>query len=330
MSNISDSEEFAKLSDSYQEPKLLDGPLRGAVAAQPLFGRDEDSGEQVKPGQPTQYALYGPGYSATTPTIPTLPPGCYDICVDSQRVFVVPTPKPSGLLLELPEMRSDDVIKLVELFWDSEKDYKEGNEFVIGGAAFRAGVLLFGEAGTGKTSTLKIVCNKLVERGGTVFYASGHPSSVMTFLKDFGKIEKDRKCIVVLEDIDALICNFGESQYLELLDGAGSPDNCLFLATTNYPEKLDPRIYNRPGRLAHVVRIGLPGPKAREAYLKAILKNHRDVAEIVEKSAGFSVDHLSALTNSVYREKKPLAQELERLRTLFKIPKIEEERKLGF
>ena len=70
----------------------------------------------------------------------------------------------------------------------------------------------------------------------------------MAFLGDFAKIENNRKCIVILEDLDSLISNFGESHYLEMLDSAKTIDNILFIATTNYPEKLDPRIYNRPGR----------------------------------------------------------------------------------
>lgn len=329
MSNeISDAQEFANLSNKYEEENLITKYAKGILAQPSEMKGDDESGPV--PGAPTQYALYGPGYAATTPTVPTLPPGCYDIVADNKTAYVVPAPKPTGLLLELPEMRSDDVIRLVENFWNSEKDYKEGNEFVVGGAAFKAGIMLYGEPGTGKSCTIKIVSNKLVERGGTVFYASTFPGTVMAFLGDFSKIERNRKCIVILEDIDSLIHNFGESSYLEMLDSAKTIDNVLFIATTNYPDRLDPRIYNRPGRFSHVVKVGLPGPKAREAYLKAILKNHRDVAEIVENSSGFSIDHLSALVNSVYREKKELGKEIERLRTLFKVPKCEEEKKIGF
>ena len=78
-----------------------------------------------------------------------------------------------------------------------------------------------------------------------------------------------------------------------------------------------------------MVKIGLPTPKAREAYLKAILKNHRDVAEIVKNTNGFTIDHLTALINSVYREKKELYNEMERLRTLFKMPKAGEKKAIG-
>lgn len=227
-------------------------------------------------------------------------------------------------------MRSEDILRLVQNFWDSEKDYKEGNEFVIGGAAFKSGIMIFGPPGSGKSCTIKLVSNRLVENNGVVFYASVNPSLVSAFLTEFTKVEKTRKCIVILEDIDSLIERYGEAGYLEMLDSARSIDNVLFIATTNYPHKLDPRIYNRPGRFSHVMKIGLPTEAARRAYLKAILKNHRDVDEIVKKTDKFTIDHLTALVNAVYREKKDLAKELERLGRLFVAPKTDESRGIGF
>jgi len=325
--NIDDAKEFAELVEFFEENESKKSRPKNQSPEKAEVAKTESN--TTNPGTPTQYALYGPGYAPTTPTIKTLPPGCYDICVDNRCCYAVPALKPSGLLLELPEMRSDDVIKLVDTFWNSEKDYKEGNEFVVGGAAYKAGIMIYGPPGTGKSCTIKIVSNKLVERGGTVFYANVNPHIVMSFLTDFAKIEAHRKCIVILEDIDSLINVWGEATYLEMLDSAKTINNVLFIATTNYPERLDPRVYNRPGRFSHVVKIGLPTPKAREAYLKAILKNYRDVPTIVEKSNGFTIDHLTALVNAVYREKKDLNNELERLRTLFRVPKSSNETTIG-
>ena len=317
-SELEDAKEFADLLDVIEE----------SLANMPVASPDETSSYTTKrskdlnPGQPTQYSLYGAGYTTTTPTIDVLPSGCYDVHSDSKCVYVTPALKPSGLLLDLPEMRSDDVIRLIDNFWNSESDYKDGNEFVIGGAAFKGGIFIFGPPGSGKSCTIKIISRKLVEdRGGIVFYGSTPPSQLMSFLTDFAKVETNRKSIVILEDIDSLINKYGETEYLEMLDSAKTINNVLFIATTNYPERMDPRIYNRPGRFSHVIKIGYPGAKTREAYLKAILKNHRDVEEIVAKSAGFTIDHLTALINAVYREKKDLAQEIERIKILFKMPK---------
>lgn len=330
MSEIDDAAEWAEAAGNSGSDKTNE-PTRAKRSNKAISAPDyDDDGEEDKtPGMPTQYARYGAGFKATTSTIKTLESGCYDIQADSNGVFVVPALPPSGILLELPEMRSDEVIRVVDNFWNSEKDYKEGNEFVVGGAQFKAGVMIYGPPGSGKSCTIKIVSRKLVARGGTVFFSSGHPANTMAFLEDFARVEPNRKSIVILEDIDSLISNFGESCYLEMLDSAKTINNVLFIATTNYPEHLDPRIYNRPGRFSHVIKIGLPVAATREAYLKAILKNHKDVAEIVRESEGFTIDHLTALVNGVYREKKDLATELKRLRTLFKVPKGNDKPGLG-
>lgn len=330
MSDLDDVKEFVEQTE--ESAKLYEnlakrGYNNSSKVPQGIDAFEED--EAPAPGKPVQYQLYRDGYAPTNQTIQKLPPGCYDINADQHCIFVSPTPKPAGLLLELPEMRSEEVINIVENFWNSENDYKEGNEFVIGGAAFKAGVMLYGPPGTGKSCTIKIVCNRLVSRGGTVFFSSGNPELTMKFLEEFSIVEKDRKSIVILEDVDSLIQQWGENKYLEMLDSAKTIDNVLFIATTNYPDRLDPRIYNRPGRFSHVIKIGLPTPKAREAYLKAILKNHRDVEYIVSHTNNFSIDHLTALTNAVYREKKNLINEIERLRTLFRVPKAEDDRSMG-
>lgn len=326
---MTDEQEFVDATKEFKEPS---GMFKDAKADKCEEAKAPIEAKKLRgeAGMPSQYALYGPGYMPTTDTIKTLPSGCYDVCTDNNGVFVVPALPPSGLLLELPEMRSEHVISLVQRFWDSEKDYKEGNEFVIGGAAFKAGLMIYGPPGSGKSCTIKLVNKKLLEKGGTVFYGSCGPSSLMTFLEMFARVEPNRKSIVILEDIDSLIQRHGESTYLEMLDSAKSIDNVLFIATTNYPHLLDPRIYNRPGRFSHVIKIGLPTPAAREAYLKAILKNHRDVRTIVENTKDFTIDHLTALVNAVYREKKSLKEEIERLRTLFVTPKVDDSKGIGF
>lgn len=321
MSEIDDANEFVEATGTYDDDHEDDMNSKPPSA---LTVNDVEPQEKKKHGTPVQYSKFSDGYLPTSETIKTLPAGCYNIYDSNSGAYASPALKPSGLLLELPEMKSEEVIKVVDTFWNSEKDYKEGNDFVVGGAAYKAGIMVYGPPGSGKSCTLKLVSNKLVDRGGTVFYADSSPFVVDSFLTQFAKIEKNRKSIIILEDIDSLIQNFGESQYLAMLDSAKSINNVMFIATTNYPDRLDPRIYNRPGRFSHVIKIGLPTVKAREGYLKAILKDHRDVDTIVKESEGFTIDHLTALINAVYREKKDLKNELKRLRALFKIPSVSE------
>lgn len=326
MSDLDDVKEWAAAAEKFEEGKKQVDNEYGLVK-EGSTPKALTRSEKPQPGVVNQYALYAGGYTATTPTVKNLPAGCYDIHADSKAVFVIPTLPPTGILLELPEMRSDEVIKIVDSFWESEADYKEGNDFVIGGASFKAGIMIYGPPGSGKSCTIKLVNRKLIlQKNGTVFYSSGHPSTTMNWLQDFARVEPNRKSIVILEDFDSLVEQYGENVYLEMLDSAKTIDNVLFIATTNYPERLDPRIYNRPGRFSHVVKIGLPGDNTRRAYLEAVLKNHRDVEKIVSRSSGFTIDHLTALINAVYREKKELDGEIERLRTLFRVPKGDNDR----
>jgi Cdc6-like AAA superfamily ATPase len=280
----------------------------------------------------SQYHRQGNVYTAMGSTVKKLPSGVYELDNDSYGVPLAKAmSKKSTLLLDLPEMQSAEVIRAVERFWESEKDYKEGNEFITGNAPYKAGALIFGPPGSGKTSTLRIVSDKIVARGGTVFYADKNPHYHIEFLTRFSQIEPDRKSIVILEDIDTLVHSYGEAPYLSMLDSAKTIDNVLFIATTNYPERLDPRIYNRPGRFSHVIKIGYPKPSVRRAYLQAILKNHRDVDHIVENTDNFTIDHLTALVTGVYREKKDLQEEIKRLKSLFRIPKSDDmDNKVGF
>ena len=310
------TDDFPSFDDIFGKAEKDLPPLSGL---QHIKSKEDD--KEPKAGEVCQYSLYRNGYMASNATIKNLSNGCYDIKVNSDGVYVTPLLPPTGILFDLPDLKSNDVMEKIETFWNSEKDYKEGNEYVIGGATFKSGVLLWGPQGSGKSSIIKLASSKLVKRNGIVFFADINPAYVMEFLENFTRIEPDRKCIVILEDLDSLIRNYGDSGYLEMLDSAKSINNVLFIATTNYPEKLEPRIYCRPGRFAEVIKVDMPTPIARKAFLEAILKKHDDVEYIVDHSNGFSIDHLSALVNSVYRQKKDLKNEIVRLRSLFKVPK---------
>src|ERR1700687_4992676 len=121
---LDDALEFVNQAEKYKQKDYKELPKD---EASPVTVND---GDCVTPGQVSQYALYAEGYTATTPTVKTLPPNCYDIVQDNKCIFVAPSLPRSGLLLELPEMRSNDVISVIENFWNSEDDYKNGNEFV--------------------------------------------------------------------------------------------------------------------------------------------------------------------------------------------------------
>ena len=111
---IDDANEFGQLTEKSpasvpdkDNDGITEDELRVALARTPVAAKD--AAKSPKPGEPTQWALHGAGFKATTRTVSVLVPGCYDIRQDQYGVFAVPSLPPSGLLLELPEMRSEYV-----------------------------------------------------------------------------------------------------------------------------------------------------------------------------------------------------------------------------
>jgi hypothetical protein len=300
-----------------------------AVSEDSQVKKDEDKKD---PGQISQWARYGSGYAGAASTVQQLPPDIYSIQIVQSTLVLEPKKVSTDALLKLPDSRSDQLIKEVEKFWGLKEQFRNGNDSVHGGYLHKRGYMLFGPPGSGKTSTIKMLMNEIVKRGGIVLMGDTRPQWVGQAMELVSKIEPEKGMIVVFEDFDNLINMHGEAHYLSMLDGEDSVDNVLFLATTNYPERLDPRIYNRPGRFSDVVKIGMPNKEARRMFLQGKMKKHDEIEKIVELTDGFSIDHLKSVILGVFLEGKPLEKEINRLRKLFIKPDgvDQKQRGLGF
>lgn len=268
-----------------------------------------------------QYIVNGSGYTFAAKTVEALPSGIYNLGFINERLSFIPAPTYTDTLIRLPDTRSDLLLQEITKFWGLKRTFKEGNEKAHGGFVHKRGYLLFGPPGSGKTSTVQQVLQAIVESGGIALLVGMPPEQVAFALKNFRTVEPDRNVVVVFEDFDDMISNYGESGFLSLLDGEDSIGGALFLATTNYVSRFDARMYARPGRFSDVVYVGMPSIAAREVYLRAKLRDHSDVPKILELTDGFGLDHLRTLILGVYFEGKELEAEAERLRKLFKPPK---------
>jgi SpoVK/Ycf46/Vps4 family AAA+-type ATPase len=119
----------------------------------------------------------------------------------------------------------------------------------------------------------------------------------METLREFRKIEPDRQVLVIIEDIDALIEMYRESDFLNMLDGEAQLQNVVYVATTNYPEKLDKRFKDRPSRFDTIRKIDMPSEAARGTYLKVKLPNVTEevLEDFVLNSKGYSIAYLREL-----------------------------------
>jgi hypothetical protein len=256
---------------------------------------DDTSEEKPVPGKIVQYALYDTGYMPTTATIQTLPPGCYRLKSSSAGFYLDPLTLVTDSLIQFPDTKSDSVIEEIETFWTLKGKFSEF------GYSHKRGFLLWGPPGSGKTCTVAMVVQKMIQKKGLVILAE-HPKILSTLLSQIRSAEPNREMIVIWEDLDAIIDMFGESEVLSVLDGESQIDNVVFIATTNYPEKLDSRITNRPSRFDRIEKIGMPNEVARRMYLEAKVRTTHspDGIDLVAESEGMSIAHLRELVVGIW------------------------------
>ena len=133
------------------------------------------------------------------------------------------------------------------------------------GIIYKTGILLHGKPGTGKTSIAKAIASYMKY--------DLHVINVQSYTEESQLISRianvHENSIVLFEDIDCLLQNRNEEDktsekdtkrqallgtVLNIIDGAMSPQNVIFVATTNYIEKLDQALI-RDGRFDLKVKI---------------------------------------------------------------------------
>lgn len=278
---------------------------------------DGESEGGVESKDTRMWAVHGGrNYSPCETAVSDVPPGQYVINrSDSIGIYFARTDVNLDDIINLPDSVSEEVIEEIETFWKKEDHFRKF------GFLWKRGVLMWGPPGSGKTSTLQVISNLVIQRGGVSVYVA-HPGLAAAGLKLFRQIEPKRPLIVMLEDIDSIIDTYGESDLLALMDGELQIDNVVFVATTNYPERLDKRFINRPSRFDIVKKIGMPEEAAREMYLKAKCErlakdeNTEELATWVRLTKGFSIAHLKELIVSVEVFECELPDAVSRLRTM--------------
>lgn len=261
-------------------------------------------------------SLGGQAFIPATDTIKTLPPDCYHISISPQGELVfIRQNIVTDSLMRLPDSRGDEVISEVEKFWTLKDKFQQY------GFAHKRGFLLFGPPGSGKTSTTAIIINDMIKKGGLVILGD-NPHILSNGLNKLRVIEQNRPVVVILEDLDTIIQNFGEAEVLSVLDGEKQIENVVYIATTNYPENLDGRITNRPSRFDRIIKISTPNAAARAMYLKAKIEHTTmDGIDLVAETEGLSIAHIKELIVATKCQGNPVADVLKRLQLMKVLPK---------
>lgn len=184
---------------------------------------------------------------------------------------------------------TENLVQEIDLFWN-KKDLYKTNKLI-----HKRGILLEGFPGTGKSSIITQLSDKIIAKGGVVFKVSGFRNldHYVSFLRTgFRKIQPDTPIITILEDID----QYGdvESSLLDFLDGKTHIDHHIVIATSNNTEEI-PDTFLRPSRLDLRIEIPLPSEQTRREYFQ--FKNVPDtmVEELVAKTDEASLADLKEL-----------------------------------
>src|ERR1039457_7230410 len=98
-------------------------------------------------------------------------------------------------------------------------------------------------------------------------------------LRLFEKAGENTPALVILEDLDRAFPTEGKrtkertvsfQTLLNCLDGVGSKDGVIVVATANDPTCLDAAILKRPGRFDRVVQFRNPDPDLRRQYYRKL------------------------------------------------------------
>ncbi len=298
---------------------------------------DRASYDEDKPvsNSPTCWGtLQDEEFSPAFTSVSKVPAGIYEIVWNRQlsQHTLKKQPFKTDELYQLPSYEIMDILKDIQNFWDRREKYKEYN-FV-----HKRGILMYGEPGCGKSGIIQLISQQLIDNDGIIINIKDHEDVdyFTDFIATFRKIEPNRPLIVLLEDIDSIAGENSHqtSRLLNILDGVKQIEDVVYIATTNYPEKLQDRITNRPSRFDRRYKVELPNDEIREAYIRHKLNEDDikgiDIQEWVKRTEGMSLSHLKEVVISTIVMGREFEEVMDNLEGLKKTPSIKGSGKVGF
>ena len=301
-----------------------------------MIGRFEDGEDKpIDVDVPSCWSnLKNDEYAPAYVTVPKVPAGVYEIDWNSNMGTHTLKKQPfkTDELYHLPSYEITDILKDIDNFWNRADNYKKYNYI------HKRGILMYGEPGCGKSGIIQLISKQLIEKDGIVINVKDEDDvdKFTSFIATFRKVEPKRPLVVLLEDIDSLA---GENRYqtarlLNILDGVKQIEGVVYIATTNYPEKLQERITNRPSRFDRRYKVELPNEEIRRAYIQHKLNEddlkNVDIEEWIKKTEGMSLSHLKEVVISVIVMGRTFEETIENLEGLKKTPTIKGSGKMGF
>lgn len=276
------------------------------------------------------WAQSGNSFFPVNSVVDKVPPGAYRCLMSSTGPYIEKMKINIDHLLKLPDSATEILLQEFNQFWKLRAAFDKR------GFTFKRGLLMWGSPGSGKTSAVWQMTQRLIhDHGGIVLFVD-NPQVAVWNLSVLRRIEPTRPLITVMEDLDTIIRQNGEHDLLALLDGEFQLDNVVHLGTTNYPHMIPKRFIDRPSRFDTVMKVGMPSREARIVYFKA--KEPTLDQETLERWAsateGYSIAHLREVciaTQCFGQPEKMVFARLDKMKEAIKInDEGEESENAGF
>lgn len=228
-----------------------------------------------------QYAKMGSALYPCGETIPRLSAGFYNMVHGMFGWGISPADPVSDELIDIPGTPADEIIQDINQFLATKDRYRKA------GLTHKRGYLFYGPPGTGKTSMGLMIGRRFIkDADGVVFYIpnAGYLGAAVEVIRE---VEAGRPAMFLMEEADSFL---NDTRALSILDGELTLNGAVFVAMTNYKEKMPPRIANRPGRFDRVTYVGAPPYAVQVEYFRRLLsrlgEDHptaaRDIANALE------------------------------------------------
>lgn len=283
----------------------------------------------------SQWSIVGDGSFIPAPkSVNTLPPGLYEIVWNNKMSdwAFLRQQLNTDELYELPTEEIGEILSDIKKFWQKIETYKNYK------LMHKRGILLYGDPGCGKSGILQLCMKHIIKELSGIVINLKDEDSIKAYAESIPKlrqIEPTRPLVVIIEDIDSVAgdSNYSTSVLLNILDGIKQIENVVYIATTNYPEKLEERITNRPSRFDRRYYIAPPSSDVRKAYLQKKIgksKMKLDIDQWVEDTEGLSMSHLKELFISVVVLDNDYDSAITHLKGLKKAPRNGSQKGVGF
>ena len=217
------------------------------------------------------------------------------------------------LMKAVPNITFDDVILDEKL----KEDIYDNTIFQLENLDENNGIILHGEPGVGKSFICGAIANEATKKGYTVAYLSTQVdyTALNEFIEEFVS-----PCILIFEDIDA----FGESRdsmsnggvlsdFLQFINGITErEERIIFIATTNYLDRLDKAIANRPVRFNRKFEFKYPTDPQINKLVKLYFDD--DISDKFSKDCynkNFSGSHIKEVQRTANLLAKKRGQEIQ-------------------